>query len=113
MFATISEAKMATGEAIFSSRLQSWLQVASCPASVPNQLSSCVSILGGVLGDPLMTQCCSLLLQQGEIEVQFTCLCDAVNSGALGVISAPVKPHVINNIFITCGLKVPTEFDCP
>ncbi|KAI5085027.1 hypothetical protein GOP47_0001196 [Adiantum capillus-veneris] len=98
----------------FFSRSYPFLKAtAECPASVALKLNACVSVLGGVLGDPLLTPCCALLLKQADLHAQYMCLCEAINAGALGVVPSFVKPRVIVNILITCGLEVPSKVVCP
>ncbi|KAH7296859.1 hypothetical protein KP509_26G041500 [Ceratopteris richardii] len=83
----------------------------TCPVGIV-KLNVCIPILGGILGNPMQSNCCALLGLIGvDVEV---CLCAAINANILGIININIpKIDIIATIVTTCGRKLPPDFSCP
>ncbi|KAL6979729.1 hypothetical protein U1Q18_021385 [Sarracenia purpurea var. burkii] len=84
----------------------------SCPRDTL-KLAACADLLngavGGAIGTPPGTRCCSLLGGLVDLEA-VACLCTALRANILGVnLNIPVSLALVIN---TCGNKLPSDFIC-
>ncbi|EOY24388.1 PREDICTED: 14 kDa proline-rich protein DC2.15 [Theobroma cacao] len=84
----------------------------SCPRDAL-KLGVCAKLLngtiGGVVGNPPDTPCCSVLSGLVDLEAA-VCLCTAIKANVLGInINIPISLSLLIN---TCGKQLPSDFIC-